>query len=106
VWCIAGSTPLPPVALKTFGWQSHSTAAGPAWRRSRSTFAIAAGPGHSSTSQWGNGSSALLSGSTSSSSPRPSEILIDLQAIAVGIGEIDAALTNMVGGTLDLDAVF
>jgi hypothetical protein len=40
-------------------------------RCSRSTLAIAAGPGHSSTSHCGSGSSALLNTSTSFSSPRP-----------------------------------
>jgi hypothetical protein len=57
--------------LKAFGRQDQSVAACAAWRRKRSTLAIAAGPGHSSTSRWGSGSSALLSSSTSSSSPRP-----------------------------------
>ena len=37
---------------------------------------------------------------------RPRHLVIDLQAVAVGIGEIDAALADMIGGTLDLDAAF
>jgi|SRR4051812_24969952 hypothetical protein len=90
-----------------------STACGASWRRSRSALAIAAGPGHSSTSHWGSLSSALLNGSTfvlvavtvREQLQRPRHLVIDLQAVAIGIGEMDAALADMIGGTLDLDAV-
>ena len=58
-------------ALKALDRECQSAVDGAGWRRSRSTLAIAAGPGHSSMSHWGSGSSRLLNGSTSSSSPRP-----------------------------------
>jgi hypothetical protein len=58
-------------SLKAFGRECQSAAGDVGCRRSRSTLAIAAGPGHSSTSHWGSGSFALLNASISSSSPRP-----------------------------------
>ena len=83
-------------------WAAAWGPAAPPWRK-RSTLALAAALGHSSRSQRGSGSLAPESGNRrlrrrghSGTGERVRHLVIDFQAVAVGVGEIKAALADVV----------
>ena len=81
--------------------------------RSASIRASISGPGQSSSSQSGNGSSAALTGErlvligapVGEQLQRMRHLVIDFERVAVGVGEVKAALIDVVGRPHDGDAV-